>query len=255
MPSGWPENDGVSLNPNAPRGLGICDDCGRTYHLTDLRYQFQWGGDRLINLNLRVCQSCQDVPQMQLRSIILPGDPKPLRDPRPPSYTTPGTAEYLQWVTNLNGFNQYTFQLGAISVTKANVLAAAEATDSGQPVPAGVDDVSGTLLVQNTIQRILGPNPQRNYLIIFNPNTYPMVISQGVPDFGSPSSVVLGNGTCLIQNGETTQPPAAIWQGSIFAKSQGNAMPYFMWEGVTAPLYSLNFTEPHNSMYIAATGA
>lgn len=46
----------------------------------------QWAGDRLINLQILVCDICLDTPQDQLRSLTLPPDPEPVRNPRPEYY-------------------------------------------------------------------------------------------------------------------------------------------------------------------------
>jgi len=56
------------------------------YSLRDLNYDYQWAGTRLQNLHIRVCFKCADVPQEQLRSIVLPADPVPVKDPRPEYY-------------------------------------------------------------------------------------------------------------------------------------------------------------------------
>lgn len=61
-----------STNPSA---FGICDRCGALENLRKLRWQYQYAGTQLINLRLLVCSICLDVPQPQLRTIILPPDP------------------------------------------------------------------------------------------------------------------------------------------------------------------------------------
>ena len=60
--------------------LGICDRCGLTYYLKELRKEIVKGK---IN-NLRVCPSCFDPDHPQLHLGELPiDDPQALRDPRP----------------------------------------------------------------------------------------------------------------------------------------------------------------------------
>ena len=46
----------------------------------------QWSGSQLQNLRLLVCDTCLDVPQQQLRSIVLPPDPLPVFNPRPENF-------------------------------------------------------------------------------------------------------------------------------------------------------------------------
>lgn len=79
----WPNVNGrARISATRPEAKGICDRCGFMYSLADLKYQFQWGGTTLVNLKLRVCRACMDIPQEQLRSFVLPPDPIPAIDPR-----------------------------------------------------------------------------------------------------------------------------------------------------------------------------
>ncbi len=74
------------VDPNNPEGFGECDRCGRWFNLVDLQFQFQWAGTHLQNLRALVCRPCLDVPQEQLRTIILPPDPPPLLNARVPNF-------------------------------------------------------------------------------------------------------------------------------------------------------------------------
>ena len=74
------------MDPTSPKGWATCDRCGCNTNLYRLQYQYQWAGFDLINLRLRVCPTCMDVPSQQLRTIIIPPDPVPLIDPRPEPY-------------------------------------------------------------------------------------------------------------------------------------------------------------------------
>src|SRR5215813_3101997 len=69
-----------------PRSHAICDRCGFRYNHDDLQWQYQWAGPRLQNLRLLVCKTCLDIPQEQLRTIVLPPDPVPIANPRPENY-------------------------------------------------------------------------------------------------------------------------------------------------------------------------
>jgi hypothetical protein len=67
---------------------GICDRCGFLRYLSDLVWQFDWSGTQLFNRRVLVCQDrCLDKPQEQFRTIILPPDPPPILNARPPNYT------------------------------------------------------------------------------------------------------------------------------------------------------------------------
>lgn len=71
----------------SPRAYGICDRCGFQYNLYQLQYQYQYNGTTLYNTRYRVCPTCMDIPQPQLLNPILPPDPLPVNDPRPPNYS------------------------------------------------------------------------------------------------------------------------------------------------------------------------
>jgi len=79
----WRPHGRASVDRKAPRAWAICDSCSMLYNHRDLRFQYDWAGNRLVNQNFLVCEQCYDTPQEQLRTIILPADPEPIRDPRP----------------------------------------------------------------------------------------------------------------------------------------------------------------------------
>lgn len=91
MSGRWPTGK-FHVDPSAPEPYGICDRCGFMHALKALRHQNEWRGRELIANNLLICPTCIDVPNQQNRTIMLPIDPVPVRDPRPiPPYApTPG---------------------------------------------------------------------------------------------------------------------------------------------------------------------
>ena len=60
----------------------ICDRCGARYNRVDLRFQYDWRGTTMQNIQMLVCHTCYDTPQEQLRAIIIPADPVPIVNPR-----------------------------------------------------------------------------------------------------------------------------------------------------------------------------
>jgi hypothetical protein len=76
------------VNTRWPQAIGVCDRCGAQYNHVDLSWQYQWVGPRIQNLRLLVCESCNDKPAEQLRTIILPPDPVPIMNPRPEMYVS-----------------------------------------------------------------------------------------------------------------------------------------------------------------------
>lgn len=69
-----------------PEAFAICDACGFLFNHSDLRWQFDWAGNKLINKRQLVCRRCNDIPQTQLRAIVLPADPVPISNPRTQNY-------------------------------------------------------------------------------------------------------------------------------------------------------------------------
>lgn len=51
------------------------------YNRDRLRFQYEWRGAALQNIYVLVCCECYDVPQEQLRSIVIPQDPVPVQIP------------------------------------------------------------------------------------------------------------------------------------------------------------------------------
>lgn len=84
----------AQVDANAPEAMACCDRCGFLYSHPDLQWQYEWRGNQLQNTYLLVCDRCLDVPFIFNRPIILPPDPVPIRDPRPPFWAqqeaTPG---------------------------------------------------------------------------------------------------------------------------------------------------------------------
>ncbi len=71
------------VSARRPEAWGICDRCGFRWLHRNLRWQYDWRGNQLQNLWLLVCHICEDVPNEQLRPIIIGPDPVPVKDPRP----------------------------------------------------------------------------------------------------------------------------------------------------------------------------
>ena len=77
----------ATVNAQNPEGWGVCDHCGFWRNRSDLTWQFEWGGNNLYNKEVIVCRDrCYDTPQEQLRTIILPPDPPPVVNARPPNF-------------------------------------------------------------------------------------------------------------------------------------------------------------------------
>lgn len=78
----WARYTHARVNPRSPEAFGVCDRCQFVYQHNRLTWQFDWQGPRLQNKRILVCQTCLDVPQQQLRTIIIPADPIPIQNAR-----------------------------------------------------------------------------------------------------------------------------------------------------------------------------
>ena len=67
------------------RAFAICDACGSLWNHDRLSWQYQYRGPALQNTRKLVCPTCLDVPNPSLRTIVLPPDPVPVINARPPS--------------------------------------------------------------------------------------------------------------------------------------------------------------------------
>ena len=130
-----------------PQAHAICDKCGFRYNHVDLAWQFQWGGASLINQRILVCRPCNDIPQNQLRAIVLPADPVPVMNPRTEPYASDET-DYT--VTSLNATTDPTTGL---QVTNPTFLVDENGNNvTTQPIgpPVGLTQAA-IMPVQNTI--------------------------------------------------------------------------------------------------------
>ena len=67
---------------SSQKALGVCDVCGFTYKLRELRNVYKKGRDT----NIKSCPECWDGDHPQLKLGEFPvNDPQALRDPRPAS--------------------------------------------------------------------------------------------------------------------------------------------------------------------------
>lgn len=84
-----PQSKYVRVDATNPSGAGQCSRCGRWFNLRNLTWQHQWAGQHLYNTRVLVCTEggCLDVPNEQLRTILLPPDPEPLLNARVPDYS------------------------------------------------------------------------------------------------------------------------------------------------------------------------
>lgn len=84
------QSKNITINPNSPNALGVCDDSGFVFNHKDLIKQMEWRGDNLVWTGLMKGPQYLDKPQEQNRPPLVKNDPRPVKDPRPPTpYTDP----------------------------------------------------------------------------------------------------------------------------------------------------------------------
>lgn len=91
------------ISAKNPQAAAVCDRCGGLLNHVDLSWQFDWAGAGLINKRLLVCSHCNDNPQQQLRSIVLPADPPVIMNARP-EYFVEASTDYRTTQNNTVNF-------------------------------------------------------------------------------------------------------------------------------------------------------
>jgi hypothetical protein len=74
------------VSAKKPEAQARCDRCSFWYNWVDLKWQYDWRGPTLANIRILVCNRCYDVPQENLRAIVLPADPVPIINARPEQF-------------------------------------------------------------------------------------------------------------------------------------------------------------------------
>lgn len=244
----WGDISGYArTDPSAPRGFGVCDGCGRWRNLRDLKKQMEWTGPRLSWLGWLVCDECLDKPQAQLRPIALPPDPVPLLNPRPEAFArdngAQGFTQYVMWaggfpisytvvLTDQNG-NPILF--GGLEIiletgTDGVALLAQLAEMTGIPVPGTIQSRNGTIAAAGVAQSLVGANPTRSYIAIFNPCSAPIGVctAQATAELGVPPTMTIGFGGCLFW--ATAQGYGAPYGGAMTVVGDIADVPFYCYE-------------------------
>lgn len=83
-----PHNRHAPTSIRQPQPTGICRRCGFLYPLSQLLPQYEWRGPSLGLVITRICiRTCLDIPNEQLRTIVIGPDPVPPMDPSPTFYS------------------------------------------------------------------------------------------------------------------------------------------------------------------------
>lgn len=254
-------------NPYAPAAHAVCDGCGGHYNRIDLKPQYEFQGIALADTGFRYCWRCISKPQPQLKPVILPQDPVPIRDPRPEVAQAglgdiSGQLPYPPVNGNLNGFTQIVGpQSSSLSdniptaeldptrpfTAPADVIASAD-TGWGLPRPA-LTLWQGTIALSGVGQVAVPANSGRTYLLVYNPASGVLAVAQdaapvlgissaSVPNQITPyppvpaevTTIVAPTGSALLQNAGWT-PPSTVWTGEIWVLGLVPGAPWWIWEG------------------------
>lgn len=148
-----PHGKYANVNPANPEALAVCDRCSFWYNRSKLRMQNTWAGTHLYSTGFLVCDRCYDVPNEQLRTIILPPDPPPVINARPENFTvdeagpvqTTLTANTAQGALTLTVDDATGFTIGNSVWIQLNNANYAEETLSG------VNTVLNTLTISSPL--------------------------------------------------------------------------------------------------------
>lgn len=114
-----PKHADVDLNNLS--AWSTSDRSGMIYNHRKLYWQYDYSGSQLINKRILVGQDELDVPQVQLRTIVIPADPAPLFNARPEPYVIDET----DWRVTQDGEIRET-QDGELRVTQPSQTEATE---------------------------------------------------------------------------------------------------------------------------------
>lgn len=164
-----------------PRAFAICDRCGFLMNHDRLQWQYDWAGASLINKRILVCDTCLDVPQQQLRAIVVPADPIPIQNPRIQDYVAASTDYRVTQGNTVNAQTGIPVPGGDTRITQNNDNRVTQQT--GEP-PGGWNQLPGTdwnapaviynnteigLPYNNTSVPYTGPlYPPYNYIVQWN---------------------------------------------------------------------------------------
>ena len=131
------------ISSRRPQAAAICDRCGFAYSHSDLSWQYDWAGASLINKRILVCDTCNDVPNAQLRAIVVPADPVPIQNPRTQDYVAASTDYRTTQGNTVNAQTGIPVPGGDTRITQDGDTRVTQQT--GEP-PGGLNIMPGSLL-------------------------------------------------------------------------------------------------------------
>lgn len=215
----------AKVSSRNPRAFGICDRCGFLYNHDRLQWQYDWAGASLINKRILVCDTCLDVPQQQLRAIVIPADPVPIQNPRIQDYCAAATdRRQTSGQNTLDPVTNIPVPGGDTRITQNNDTRVIQQT--GEP-PGGLNQFPGTLLDYPgngnptlpcgfTSIPQTGPLPGVNYAIWLNDSFNPLYWMPGPYLAWNPPTTVILN---FVYQGTTSFGPQYVFWNNLVGDS------------------------------------
>lgn len=101
-------------SPSSPRAWATSDRNGMISNHQDLRWQWDWAGQKLVNKKILVSADELDKPQRQLGTFIMPPDPVPIMNARIERYDI--DEEPVSVRTTINGAVRRVFGVGSANI-------------------------------------------------------------------------------------------------------------------------------------------
>jgi hypothetical protein len=153
----------AKVNPTSPRAFAVCERCGFWYNHINLQWQLEYRGTKLANLRKLVCDDCLDVPQPQLKPLVIGPDPVPIMNARPETIvtvTTTVSATYSMLETDqlvsCTGSSSFTVTLPTVVTTPDVATWPVELGDAGKTVTVQANGTGTITIVPLPGQTIQG---------------------------------------------------------------------------------------------------
>jgi hypothetical protein len=208
-----------------------------------LAFQMIWSGPVLRNSYLLVCQTCMDIPQEQSRSIVLPADPLPTRNPRPENYAV---AETDQRVTAAPSITDPTTGIPIPQGTPLVTTQGYNRTTDPVGYPAGIPLASADV-VFNKVQY----GPTLSVVTVLGDGNYTITVNCSKSHNLSVGSTVIAAG---LSSGNGAYPVASVVSATVFTYQTETTIPSGVLWGANSAVWSANVGLPLNYAGLPETG-
>lgn len=221
----------ASISARNPRALATCDRCGAIYNHDALQWQYQWVGPRLQNLYRLVCKSCLDIPQEQLKLIVLPPDPVPIQNARPENYVSnnnplsaiganasPALWQFGSRIGNLTGGGGVDGAFNGTINKPAWMSANNTVSNSSYNNYVGINwagDVSGTITPSSLMARVIKHTLSSFTAYAPNDRSFLGTTATSYVVQGSPTNTSLYGAWTTLSSGTTTGAAGESITGSV----------------------------------------